>query len=103
MMMSFVFWTVYGLIGSIFFLFALLEGRRNRLGWTPLRVAGLLACAVWPLLVVAVVIVQKTTAPAPRQYRAPVPSERPVDRSERHYRRVDRPEPHRRLRHHGMR
>jgi hypothetical protein len=103
MMMISVLWIAYALIALIFLLFVLVEGRRSRSGWTPLRIAGVLACTVWPLallVVLAIVLAEKSRTPATRQRRTPVATERPLDRVERHYRRA---EPERRLRQHGVR
>ncbi len=105
-MMTSVLCMAYASIGLIFLLFVIVEGRRNRSGWTPLRIGGILACAVWPLAllgVVALVLVQKSSAPLARRRRIAMPVERPLDRAERHYRRIERAEPERRLRQHGAR
>lgn len=53
-----VFWLqlVYGLVTLMFVTMTYLEGWHSRQGWDFARVAGLLLCTVWPLLIVLVVL-----------------------------------------------
>ncbi|PKA40302.1 hypothetical protein [Rhizobium sullae] len=44
-------WT-YGLVAALFMTMTLLEGWANHDGWTLARLAGAVACILWPLTVV---------------------------------------------------
>lgn len=103
--MTYVLCVAYGLVGLIFLARVLLEGHRNRLPWSPLRIAGIMACAVWPvtLLVVFVMVVSdRQPKPVITNHEA-TPTARPAATAEQLLGEPDFPQQERKSRRHVLR
>ena len=57
----------YCLVAVLFLTMTLLEGWANHDGWTLARLAGAVACILWPLTVVVLLFHMLAFAAAPRQ------------------------------------
>lgn len=55
-MLLIIFLCGYALVATIFITATLLEGWANRGGWTVYRFAGLIACLLWPLMILFLIL-----------------------------------------------
>jgi hypothetical protein len=57
----------YGLVAALFMTMTLLEGWANHDGWTLARLAGAVACILWPLTVALLLLHMLASAATPRR------------------------------------